>query len=232
MDFFCKDCSLQFGKKYVYDLHLKLVHGEKIEVKNEPLNSEETFKEHQTSEDKISDLVVHKFIECNICDATFNTQQNLKIHTNSVHEVKNKPIISEETFQEPQIGEKEHLVVHKPIKCNICSAPFKTQGKLNRHTNSVHKGKKPIICNICDASFSQKQGLNKHIASVHEKKKPFKCDICDASFSLKVTLNGHIAAVHEGKKPFTCSICDGNFASKQRMNTHLASAHEGNVQKC
>ena len=53
MDLFCKKCSLQFGKKYVYDLHLKLVHGEKIEVKNEPLNSEETLKEPQTSEEKI-----------------------------------------------------------------------------------------------------------------------------------------------------------------------------------
>ena len=203
MDLFCKKCSLQFGKKYVYDLHLKLVHGEKIEVKNEPLNSEETFKEHQTSGDKISDLVVHKFIECNICDATFNTQQNLKIHTNSVHQVKNKPINSKETFQEPQIGEKEHHVVHKPIRCNICNAPFKTQRHLKRHTNSVHKGKKPFKCNICDANFSRKEGLNRHIA-----------------------------AVHEGKKPFNCSICDANFASKQRMNTHLASVHEGNVQKC
>ena len=168
MDLFCKNCSLQFGKKYVYDLHLKLVHGEKIEVKKEPLNSEETFKRHQTSEDKVSDLVVHKSIQCNICDATFKTQRNLKIHTNSVHEVKNKPINSKETFQEPQAGEKEHLVVHKPIKCHICNAHFKTQRNLKSHTNSVHEGKKPFNCSICDANFASKQRMNTHIASVHE----------------------------------------------------------------
>ena len=25
---FCENCGLQFGKKYVFDLHLSLVHGE------------------------------------------------------------------------------------------------------------------------------------------------------------------------------------------------------------
>ena len=34
-DFFCNKCSLQFDKKYVFDLLLFLVHGEKIEVKKE-----------------------------------------------------------------------------------------------------------------------------------------------------------------------------------------------------
>ena len=42
---YCEKCSLQFDKKYVFDLHLSLVHGENIEVKNEQLicdgNSEE-----------------------------------------------------------------------------------------------------------------------------------------------------------------------------------------------
>ena len=97
---------------------------------------------------------------CNICDATFKTQRNLNIHTNSVHKVKNKPINSEETFQDSQTGEKEHLVVHKPIKCNICNAPFKTQQNLKFHTNSVHEGKKPFKCNICGASFARTAHLN------------------------------------------------------------------------
>ena len=33
MDWFCEKCNLQFGKKYVFDLHLSLVHGQKIKVK-------------------------------------------------------------------------------------------------------------------------------------------------------------------------------------------------------
>ena len=47
---FCEKCSLQFGKKYVFDLHLSLVHGEKIEVKSEPLIVEENLNGFQISE--------------------------------------------------------------------------------------------------------------------------------------------------------------------------------------
>ena len=97
LDFFCEKCSLQFGKKYVYDLHLSLVHGEKMEVETEPLNSEkksiknellnceEKFQEPQETvgEKEASYLVVHKSIKCNICDATFKTNQNLKNHIRS-----------------------------------------------------------------------------------------------------------------------------------------------------
>ena len=51
-DFFCERCSLQFGKKYVFDLHLSLVHGEKIEVKVESPICEENLQESQISETK------------------------------------------------------------------------------------------------------------------------------------------------------------------------------------
>ena len=30
-DLFCEQCLLQFGKKYVFDLHLSLVHGKKVD---------------------------------------------------------------------------------------------------------------------------------------------------------------------------------------------------------
>ena len=37
-DLFCTQCSLQFGKKYVFDLHLSLVHGKVLEIKKEANN--------------------------------------------------------------------------------------------------------------------------------------------------------------------------------------------------
>jgi uncharacterized Zn-finger protein len=68
---------------------------------------------------------------------------------------------------------------------------------MNRHIESVHKGKKPFKCNICHYTCSLKHNLRKHVESVHEGKKPFKCNICDASFSQKGDLNRHIASVHK-----------------------------------
>ena len=66
MDFFCKKCTLQFGKKYVFDLHLSLVHGEEKEVKIEPKTFEENFQDPETSEQDFS--AAHEVnIEPNIC---------------------------------------------------------------------------------------------------------------------------------------------------------------------
>ena len=82
-DWFCKKCNLQFGKKYVFDLHLSLVHGEKIEIKNEPLESEEVFQEPQASK-----KVVDTCLKCKICSSLFKTKRNLKKHIESIHEGK------------------------------------------------------------------------------------------------------------------------------------------------
>ena len=83
-DFFCKDCKLQFGKKYVFDLHLSLVHGKQmIEVKPEPIVCEETFQEPKIFE-KGSSTVHGQEIEIN-----------------------NKPFDCDENIQEPEIFEKK-----------------------------------------------------------------------------------------------------------------------------
>ena len=92
---FCEKCSLQFGKKYVFDLHLSLVHGEKIEVKKEPKICEENLQEHQENEKDLPDHEIDNCLKCNICDSSFKSKRNLKNHTASVHEGK------------------------KPFKCNI-----------------------------------------------------------------------------------------------------------------
>ena len=62
------------------------VHGEKIEIKNEPFESEEVFQEPQASK-----KVVDTCLKCEICSALFKTKRNLKRHVESVHEGKNLP---------------------------------------------------------------------------------------------------------------------------------------------
>ena len=47
-DLFCNQCKLQFGKKIVYDLHLSLVHNQKVEVKTE---AKSNFSETELYED-------------------------------------------------------------------------------------------------------------------------------------------------------------------------------------
>ena len=143
-DLFCDRCTLQFDKKYVFDLHLFLVHGEEIKVKRKPQICEE--QSEKTPEKVCSDPDVETRFKCDICDSFFQTKVNLKEHIKSVHEEK------------------------KPFHCNICGADFTKKQNMNRHIASIHEGKKPFHCNICGTDFTTKKILNDHIASIHEKK--------------------------------------------------------------
>ena len=119
-DFFSNKCSLQFGKKYVFDLHLSLVHGEKIEVKEESPLCEENLQDFQISETKFSYQPVNekeKPYKCNVCYVSFDKTSSLKNHMESVHEGK------------------------KPFKCPTCDANFAQKGTLKIHLTLVHKDK-------------------------------------------------------------------------------------------
>ena len=97
---FCERCSLQFGKKYVFDLHLSLVHGEKIEVKVESPISEENLLDSKNRAKVLSHHVVEKQLKCDICKSVFKTKETLKRHIQTVHEGK------------------------KPFTCKICDTSF------------------------------------------------------------------------------------------------------------
>ena len=76
-DLYCELCSLQFEKKYIYDTHLKIIHGTeiiKIKVKENAIKEEE----FETNENETS-------FKCNICDANYNDKVGLKHHKDTVH---------------------------------------------------------------------------------------------------------------------------------------------------
>ena len=120
-DFFCKNCKLQFGKKYVFDLHLSLVHGKQmIEVKTEPIDGEENVQEPEIFE-----------------------KDSSKVHGQNI-EVKFEPIICEENIQGPEVFEDysskglKRLTGSvqqdkKPSKCNNCNASFARNYQLKVH---------------------------------------------------------------------------------------------------
>ena len=63
-DLFCTLCSLQFDKKYVFDVHLSIVHGQNIGVKTES----EVWEENKTKveEKYCSGNVVDRKFKCDI----------------------------------------------------------------------------------------------------------------------------------------------------------------------
>ena len=75
----------------MFDLHLSLVHGEKIEAKNEPQITEENFQVHQRNLEDFLDPGSDKCFKCDECHSIFKSEGNLKRHVTSVHE-RNKPL--------------------------------------------------------------------------------------------------------------------------------------------
>ena len=126
----CEKCFLKFDNKYELDQHLALVHGEEINVKEEPAIKEESFEELQKTETELE-----KPYECNFCSAAFPTKSCLNRHVIAVHEG------------------------NKSFQCKVCEYSFADKGKLKEHIASVHERKKPFQCNTCDANFAKNTKL-------------------------------------------------------------------------
>ena len=143
----------QFDKKYLFDVHLSFVHGEKLDIKQEPDSQpsviceateleikhqgEENTKKNESKRRKVSMKAAsgHKGkgkFKCAICNEDFERQGHLNQHVETVHEGK------------------------KP---------------LNRHVETIHDGKKPFKCDICNAKFTSNQSMKGHIATIHEGRK-------------------------------------------------------------
>ena len=145
---FCELCSLQFDKKYVYDVHMTLVHKKTlcpqskteetvVKKENEDLSEEANFDFVQNSTTKGSvnknTVAIHEeknSHKCSICGYSCATKRNMKVHTEVIHEG------------------------IKPYKCSICDYSFSRKDKLKNHIDAVHEGKKPHKCSICDHYFA------------------------------------------------------------------------------
>ena len=108
---FCTECSLQFNKKIVYDLHLSLVHGKKAGIKQEANNSEVT-----SEDNKFFNENADKPFVCKICDFELAYQDDLNAHIASFHE-----------------GNIPFKCENKRLKCVKCDKGFTTNFVLKRH---------------------------------------------------------------------------------------------------
>ena len=138
-DLYCYECYLQFDIKHVFDVHLSVVHGEKLDIKQEPDSQPSLMHEEKELEIKHQDeqnnqkneskrrkrstvtASGHKRKEkfkSDVCNANLGQKGTLKQNVTTVHEGK------------------------KQLKCDICGANFQEKGTLNRHVAEVHVGKK------------------------------------------------------------------------------------------
>lgn len=80
-----------------------------------------------------------KVFACEICDARFHQQSDLR----------------------------RHMLGHtgeKPYRCKHCDAGFTRTSSLNKHMR-IHTGEKPYVCEECDQAFSYRYQFNRHRAA-------------------------------------------------------------------
>ena len=80
-----------------------------------------------------------------------------------------------------------------------------------------------IKCDQCSATFRSRTNLQKHIRSVHEKKKGYVCDRCGKGFSFKDGLTRHVSTVHDNERKFPCPLCPPRFKQNAHLQTHVRS---------
>ncbi|KAM3922075.1 uncharacterized protein RB166_011382 isoform 2-T2 [Leptodactylus fuscus] len=142
--------------------------------------------------------------KCKLCEKTFASATELKLHVNV------------------------HLGI-KPHKCSDCEMAYGTAADLLRHTRSVHSLEKPFKCCYCDYASAEVSRMKIHIRS-HTGERPFTCTQCSFASTDAFKLKRHIRT-HTGEKPYSCNICQAKFTQRNSMKMHILRKHTENLPK-
>ncbi|XP_035440592.2 uncharacterized protein LOC118269555 isoform X2 [Spodoptera frugiperda] len=138
---------------------------------------------------------------CIICNKSFTTKWNLKLHR-WTHMSRSS----------------------KPFKCNLCKGAFIRQSEYISHMNA-HKSVRPYTCNYCGCQFIRKYNCQRHVRE-HESAKKYVCKVaeCGKSFHRSYYLAEHMK-VHSGARPFACAVCGKTSSNKSNHNKHVKIHH-------
>uniref|UniRef100_A0A1I8NQ57 C2H2-type domain-containing protein n=1 Tax=Stomoxys calcitrans TaxID=35570 RepID=A0A1I8NQ57_STOCA len=196
----CPHCCDRFVHVNSLRRHIRLAHSEKFDY-TEPkecpickqIFAKASMKAHMATHSTDTQY------DCAICNKSFSTKWNLKIHS-WVHANRTA----------------------KPFKCEHCPKAFVREVDFKNHMNS-HKQIKPYTCEVCGCKFIRKYNYMRHRREHHGNKK-YTCDLCKKSFHRHYYLIEH-KRIHTGERPFQCTICGKSSTTKTNHNKHLKIHH-------
>ncbi|KAH8277130.1 hypothetical protein KR026_005828 [Drosophila bipectinata] len=196
----CPYCCDRFVHANSLRRHIRLAHSEKFDY-SEPIECpmcKQTFAKTSIKAHMATHSTDPQY-DCTICNKSFSTKWNLKIHS-WVHANRTA----------------------KPFKCEYCPKAFVRELDFKNHINA-HKQIKPYTCEYCGCKFIRKYNYMRHRREHHGTKK-FTCDQCDKTFHRHYYLVEH-RRMHTGERPFTCTICGKSSTTKTNHNKHLKIHH-------
>lgn len=187
-------------------------------------------------------------LECSICNKTYSTMYNKKIHMETIHKQSNitnlnpNPIIVDTEKKKPVTLKTTH-VKQKNIKlkdvyqvlddnrvqCKLCGKSYCNEANVRRHYYIIHSGRNEgTECNICGRIFKHKYSYQHHFKSKHSKL--LKIDRVISNTKNKT--RQHIVTVHKKKiMKYFCKICKMKFADNIALQKHIKT-HSVNKYKC
>ena len=159
--------------------------------------------ESSTSKDKI-------YHSCNLCNATFSVQRELKRHLAKMH---------------------KNLDDERKYICDICRKSYKRQGNLDNHQQVDHGIEKEAstqnnikLCSLCSKYFTGMQSLKCHLRRIHGNQENVICSDCRKCFKDKNCLNNHVKNVHMVTND-QCGKCNKICKNKQAIEKHMKYNH-------
>lgn len=173
-------------------------------------------KEEKDLTEPKTDVMIHK---CNICPATYKSQNKLRAHIRFIHEY---PELSTCTV----CG--RHLANKTAVKNHLISI-HKIELNQNRFYSAPRQSNKKFKCDMCPSSYKRKEDMNNHKV-MHQNPEYLQCTTCNKQLTSFKCLRSHLKGVHffseDDLNIYTCDHCSKKFMSKGHKEYHIRNVHE------
>ncbi|XP_038104043.1 zinc finger protein 761-like [Culex quinquefasciatus] len=175
---------------------------------------------------------------CCGCELTFDTEEDLRLHSDQVHlphkcqvdkENPNQCNICYQTFSS-DLG----LYIHRSrqgsteekqkYKCSKCPKQLSTQEALQFHEYG-HQNPFSWKCTRCAEVFTDYSTYKTHASTHKAPRLTYVCETCGLEFRYQILLHKH-EATHGGPKKFNCQHCPSSYTQKRQLTRHMNKVHQ------
>ena len=200
-----------------------------VDIKDEPLEKQICLE--KTSPRKPEELAsevnnksINKKFDCTQCGASFEKEENLKIHTKIVHTTDKKSRFYC-TECDTSYTRKDSLRIHKK---NKHTSPASIDEKPKDETMVA-----PSVPKFLAMQWSKKELESEPIKeespiaeTMNGSERSLTCVPCNTTFAQRASLNRHTKNVHIGGETlFSCDLCDATFTRKDNLKKHNNNRH-------
>ena len=235
--FKCKICDFRFKKTHHLTVHLKAIHGDKINQDQIATVHEAEKSSYKVEKEQgLKEKTNHKMSAQFKLDSNSAEKKEVKRASN-LEKKSSKLTLKKEIHKvTPGLGEKQ-------FKCKVCNKKIAgTKYHLNRHIKRVHGRKALELCDRVSKTSKLKKNLKLGVHSsentklaIHKRNKKFKCRnemkdekdiIKDSILSEQSKVDQSFAGKESLEPNHFCTPCGKSFSYARYLKRHNNKFHE------